>query len=168
MEGTPEQKVIQLENLKSAFHAYLSKEDMGENAIFTHMDIFNHMMDLTQGDTSITTIQLKMLDLVRNQKNATHKRNVFDTYRHFVRFQHISQGKEGNPFVEGEIVEGELVFAGYGKFFEGGSGGPGQRAGAGQERKSSNDPKNFQTVKSPSSSRVRWAGMFPDKEPDMY
>ena len=72
MEGTPEQKVIQLENLKSAFHAYLSKEDMGENAIFTHMDIFNHMMDLTQNNTSITTIQLKMIDLVRNQENATH------------------------------------------------------------------------------------------------
>ena len=168
MEGTPEQKVIQLENLKSAFHAYLSKEDMGENAIFTHMDIFNHMMDLTQNNTSITTIQLKMIDLVRNQENATHKRNVFDTYRHFVRFQHIDQGNEGIPFVEGEIVGGELVFAGYGTIFEGGSGGPGQRAGAGQERRSSNDPTNFQTVKSPSSSRVRWAGMFPDKEPDMY
>ena len=102
---------------RSEFHSYLCEQGTAKKVIDRHMAIYDQWVEFCEGDDSLTTMEWKLVDFIKDQPNDTAKGFVFNTYQQFVSFEHKAEGKPGKPSVVGRLEDGELVFDGLPKEF---------------------------------------------------
>ena len=102
---------------RTEFHSYLCEQGTAKKVIDRHMSIYDQWVEFCEGDDSLTTMEWKLVDFIKEQPNDTSKGFVFNTYQQFVSFEHKAEGKPGKPSVVGRIEDGELVFDGIPKEF---------------------------------------------------
>ena len=97
---------------RSEFHSYLCQQGTAKKVIDRHMSIYDQWVEFCEGDDSLTTMEWKLVDFIKEQPNDTSKGFVFNTYQQFVSFEHKAEGKSGKPSVVGRLEDGEFVFSG--------------------------------------------------------